>query len=70
MEVDYARLFDFYNYGTTVWSPLAFGVNIFNAKIILLLLFFKKIIYQLIILFINLFLLINKNYYFYLGSTQ
>lgn len=26
MEVDYARLFDFYNYGTTVWSPLAFGL--------------------------------------------
>ncbi len=27
MEVDYARLFDIYNYGTTVWSPLAYGVN-------------------------------------------
>lgn len=26
MEVDYARLFDLYGYGTTVWSPLMGGL--------------------------------------------
>jgi aryl-alcohol dehydrogenase-like predicted oxidoreductase len=26
MEADYARLFDVYGYGTTVWSPLAGGM--------------------------------------------
>jgi len=26
MEVDYARLFDIYGYGTTVWSPLLGGI--------------------------------------------
>lgn len=25
VEVDFARLFDHYGYGTTVWSPLAGG---------------------------------------------
>ena len=25
VEKDYIRLFDLYNYGTTVWSPLAGG---------------------------------------------
>lgn len=26
MEVDYLRLFKHYNYGTTIWSPLAGGM--------------------------------------------
>lgn len=26
VEVDYARLFDLYGYGTTVWSPLSGGL--------------------------------------------
>jgi len=26
VDRDYGRLFDYYNYGTTVWSPLAGGL--------------------------------------------